>query len=99
LIEKQKLDNKLLGFKKEVFIKWVYKMAIRSKTVHKKIVLDETNKPVEVIIAYEEWQEIEQLLSIDGKGMSKDRLKVYAGKINLTEDPLNFQRRIRNEWR
>ena len=74
-------------------------MAIRPKTVHKKIVLDETNKPVEVIIAYEEWQEIEQLLSIDGKGMSKDRLKVYAGKINLTEDPLNFQRRIRNEWR
>lgn len=74
-------------------------MAIRAKTVHKKIVLDETNKPVEVIIAYEEWQEIEQLLSIDGKGMSKDRLKTYAGKINLTEDPLNFQRRIRNEWR
>ncbi|MBI3599884.1 MAG: hypothetical protein HY097_04485 [Nitrospinae bacterium] len=74
-------------------------MAIRPKTVHKKIVLDETNKPVEVIIAYEEWQEIEQLLSIDGKGMSKDRLKAYAGKINLTEDPLDFQRRIRNEWR
>ena len=74
-------------------------MAIRSKTVHKKIVLDETNKPVEVFIAFKGGREIEQLLSIDGKGMSKDRLKVYAGKINLTEDPLNFQRRIRNEWR
>ena len=74
-------------------------MTIRSKAVHKKIVLDETNRPVEVIIAYEEWQEIEQLLSIDCKGMSKDRLKAYAGKITLTEDPLDFQRRIRNEWR
>ncbi|MBI5874404.1 MAG: hypothetical protein HZB81_00885 [Deltaproteobacteria bacterium] len=69
------------------------------KTVHKKIVLDENNRPSEVIINYNEWQEIERMLESRQKIMSRERLKNYAGIVHLEDDPLEFQRRIRSEWR
>lgn len=69
------------------------------KTIHKKIVFDENNKPVEVIINYSEWREIETLLGESTKMMSRKRLGDYAGKVHLKEDPMDFQRRIRSEWK
>jgi hypothetical protein len=69
------------------------------KTIHKKIVLDENNKPLEVIIKYDEWKEIEQILKSHKKVMSKEKLKKHVGILHIKEDPLDFQRRIRSEWR
>lgn len=69
------------------------------KTVHKKIVLDENNKPLEVIISYSEWKEIEGMLAYYQKIMHREKLKEYVGILHIEEDPLYFQRRIRNEWR
>ncbi len=69
------------------------------KEIHKKIVVNEQNKPVEVIINYEEWQEIERFLEAERKGISKERLKSYAGIMHVGEEPLEYQRRMRDEWK
>ena len=69
------------------------------KTIHKKIVLDENNKPLEVIINYDEWKEIERILEYRQKIIHREELKKYVGILHIDEDPLYFQRRIRSEWK
>ncbi len=70
------------------------------RPVHKKIVLNENNKPVEVIISYEEWKEIEQILEASGRqSMPREKLKAYAGVMHIEEDPMEYQRRMRSEWK
>lgn len=69
-----------------------------AKTIHKKIVVNENNKPVEVIISYDEWKEIERILESGRQGMVREKLKEYAGIVHLEEEPLEYQRRMRSEW-
>ena len=69
------------------------------KAISKKIVLDEKKNPLEVIIKYDDWKEIEKLLEGYKKIMSKEKLKKYIGILHLKEDPLSFQRRMRSEWK
>lgn len=66
--------------------------------IRKKIVTDEDHKPVEVVISYDDWLEIERLLNIRKADRRHVDLSRFAGTITLTEDPLEFQRRIRAEW-
>ena len=66
--------------------------------IRKKIVTDEDHKPVEVVISYDDWLEIERLLNIQKPEPRRVDLSRFAGTITLTEDPLEFQRRIRAEW-
>lgn len=70
-----------------------------TKTIHKKIVVNENNKPVEVIISYDEWKEIERILESGQQGMVREKLKEYAGIVHLEEEPLEYQRRMRSEWK
>jgi hypothetical protein len=70
-----------------------------SITIHKKIVLDEHNNPVEVIIEYAEWAKIERLLEPGQHGMVREKLKEYAGIVHIEEEPLSYQRRVRSEWK
>jgi hypothetical protein len=66
--------------------------------IRKKIVTDEEHKPVEVIISYDDWLEIEKQLNIQKPQPHHVDLSRFEGTIALTEDPLEFQRRIRAEW-
>jgi hypothetical protein len=66
--------------------------------IRKKIVTDEDHNPVEVVISYDDWLEIERLLNIQKPEQRRVDLSRFAGTITLTEDPLEFQRRIRAEW-
>lgn len=43
-------------------------------TIHKKIVIDDTGKPSEVIIPYEEFKYIEEMLGLDFSKEEKKRL-------------------------
>ena len=63
-----------------------------TKTIHKKIVLNENNKPVEVIISYDEWQEVERLLESNRPGMVKENLKKYAGTVHIEESHWNIRK-------
>lgn len=68
-------------------------------TIHKKIVFDEKNRPLEVIINYNDWKRIEDILEGHPKVMMRERFKKYVGILHIKEDPLEFQRKIRSEWR
>ena len=66
------------------------------RAIRKKVVTDESNRPIAVQIAYEDWLEIERLLKSPMRGA--EPLHEYAGTIHLGEDPLQYQTRIRGEW-
>ncbi len=68
-------------------------------TIHKKILLDEDNRPVAVQIEYSDWLKLEKKISIaeDGERRKSD-INRFSGLLHLKEDPLEYQARIRKEW-
>jgi hypothetical protein len=65
--------------------------------IRKKIVTDEARQPIAVQIDYTDWLKIERSLNLPQKDEVTD-LSHYCGVIPLTEEPLAYQARIRNEW-
>lgn len=66
---------------------------------NKKIVTDEAMRPVAVLIDYQDWQRIEQILEAYQLQQKEEfNLNSYAGLIKLTQDPLEYQQQIRDEW-
>ncbi|BAZ27540.1 hypothetical protein NIES4073_84630 [Kalymmatonema gypsitolerans NIES-4073] len=67
--------------------------------VNKKIVTDEAMRPVAVLIDYQDWQRIEQILeAYQAKQKEEFNLNKYAGVIKVTQDSLEYQQQIRDEW-
>ncbi len=65
---------------------------------HKKIVTDEAMRPVAVLIDYQDWQKIEQILeAYQSQQKEEFNLNKYAGVIKLTQDPLEYQQQVRDE--
>lgn len=56
--------------------------------------------PIAVLIDYQDWQKIEQLLEsyYSQAQQEENALSQFAGSIQLTEDPLQYQQRVRSEW-
>jgi hypothetical protein len=54
--------------------------------------------PVAVIIDYQDWQAIEKILEKYQKEDTTQSLEQYAGTINLTINPLEYQQHTRDEW-
>lgn len=75
-------------------------MATGDKKIVKKFVIDENHQPVAVQIDYADWLEIERLLDIQPPKPRRIDLSRFQGKLQmeLTEDPVEYQRRIRDEW-
>ncbi|WP_414542569.1 MULTISPECIES: hypothetical protein [Nostocaceae] len=68
--------------------------------INKKIVTDESMRPVAVLIDYQDWQKIEKILqTYQSEQQANIDLNRFAGTITLTQDPLEYQQQIRNEWR
>jgi hypothetical protein len=68
------------------------------KPIKKQIVTDEEMRPVAVLIDYEDWQAIEEILKTYQQHDTTSVLAAYEGVIQLTVDPLDYQQQIRNEW-
>ena len=71
------------------------------KAITKKIVTDENHRPLAVQIDYADWLEIEKLLERQGLPKRESKLvdlAKYAGTLSLNEDPMDIQRRLRDEW-
>lgn len=65
----------------------------------KKIVTDEAMRPVAVLIDYQDWQKVEQILEAYQLQQKEEfDLNKYAGIMKLTQDPLEYQQQIRHEW-
>ncbi len=65
--------------------------------VNKKIVTDEAMRPVAVLIDYQDWQRIEEILNAYQLQQENLDLNKYAGVIQLTQDPLEYQQQSRDE--
>lgn len=64
----------------------------------KKIVTDEAMRPVAVLIDYQDWQQIEKILEAHLSQQKQEfNLNQYAGVIQLTQEPLEYQQQIRDE--
>ncbi|BAZ10463.1 hypothetical protein NIES4071_22790 [Calothrix sp. NIES-4071] len=67
--------------------------------IPKKIVTDEAMRPVAVLIDYQDWQRIEQILNAyQSDEQTSVDLNRYAGSINLSQEPLEYQHQSRDEW-
>ena len=68
-------------------------------SVNKKIVTDEAMHPVAVLIDYQDWQRIEEILkAYEIQQETNVDLNQYAGILKLNRDPLEYQQQIRDEW-
>jgi hypothetical protein len=68
------------------------------KPLRKQIVTDESMRPVAVLIDYQDWQAIEKILEANPSPDTAPDLTPYAGVLQLTVDPLEYQQQIRDEW-
>ncbi|MFM5980821.1 MAG: hypothetical protein ACKO9I_09715 [Sphaerospermopsis kisseleviana] len=67
--------------------------------INKKIVTDDAMHPIAVLIDYQDWQKIEEILNIyQLQQQANFDLNKYAGIIKLTQDALEYQQQIRDEW-
>lgn len=67
--------------------------------IHHKLVTDEHRHPIAVQIDYADWLKLKGMLE-HTQPKAKKRVSDYAGSIpDLIEDPLAFQKRIRDEWK
>jgi len=66
--------------------------------VHKRIVTDETNRPVAVQIDYEDWCRIEQALNLRSADKPPTDLGRHIGKLHWPIDGLKYQQQVRSEW-
>jgi hypothetical protein len=68
------------------------------RTIHKHLVTDESGQPASVLIPYQEWLEIERQLAGVTATRGAEQLQCHAGAIHLSEEPVAYQRRLRDEW-
>jgi hypothetical protein len=68
------------------------------RKIKKKILTDKSERPIAVQIDYSDWLEIERSLNLLVDHAIETDLSSYEGIITLTEDPLEYQSRIRQEW-
>lgn len=66
--------------------------------LRKQLVTDEQGRPVGVLLPYEEWLRIEQQLALVPGANGNSQLQRHEGSIHLAEDPVAYQRRLRDEW-
>jgi len=65
-----------------------------------KYILDEKGRRREVIIPLDVWEKVKDIhQKTPIKRMNKRKLKEFSGKISLTFDPADYQKRMRDEWR
>jgi len=55
-------------------------------------------RPVAVQVDYTDWLEIERVLRLLDGGHNSTNPARYSGILKLTEEPLEYQRRVRSDW-
>ena len=68
------------------------------RNIRKKIITDNAERPIAVQIDYTDWLEIERSLNLQSEEARDNDLSSYEGTIVLSEDPLEYQLRIRQGW-
>jgi hypothetical protein len=71
---------------------------VHMRKIKKKILMDNAERPIAVQIEYADWLEIERSLNLQDEDPRNTDLSSYEGVITLSEEPLGYQSRIRQEW-
>jgi len=67
--------------------------------IEKRFLTDENLRPIAVVIDYETWREIERKLGDGWPEKPGADLTPFIGTLkSWPEDPVEYQRRIRDEW-
>ena len=66
--------------------------------IHKRLVTDENMKPIAVQIDYADWLKIEKAMGMESPALKTVDLARYSGVLELTEEPIGYQDRLRSEW-
>lgn len=66
--------------------------------IHKQVVTDDQGHPVSVVIPYHEWLEIERVVLSQPQGTESNKLRTHVGVMHLSQDPVAYQRQLRDEW-
>jgi hypothetical protein len=67
--------------------------------IRRTIIRDDEQRPIAVHIDYADWLKIEKLLASDPTAEPRtSSLNSHRGCLKLTEDPLQYQIRMRGEW-
>lgn len=67
--------------------------------MNKKILMDEQNRPVAVQIDYADWLVVEDMVEEAlQKRPEPEDLSEFCGIFKQTIDPVEYQRKIRDEW-
>jgi hypothetical protein len=68
---------------------------------------DLKNGLIQLPVSYKNWQEgkhvkvillVDESTDIGAEQQNRQSINRHAGKISLTQDPLDFQKNIRDEW-
>ena len=68
------------------------------KILPRRIVCDENGRPVEARMDYEEFVRLERAEEGVERRDNSAELMAFAGKVKWDEDPVEYQRRLRDEW-
>ena len=66
--------------------------------IHKRLVTDENMRPIAVQIDYADWLKIEKAIGMQSPALKTVDLSRYSGVLELTEEPIGYQDRVRSEW-
>jgi len=66
--------------------------------IHKRIVVDDENRPVAVQIDYDDWCKLEEVLQHHTFEKLTRDLNSLTGTLQWGEDAVGYQRRVREEW-
>ena len=66
--------------------------------IRKRILTDDTNRPIAVQIEYADWCKIEEALGGNEPPRPPTDLSRHIGKLNWPVDGLEYQRQVRSDW-
>ena len=91
-------DGEIGAIAANATLKSLVKLGRNMVEIKKQIITNEAMEPVGVIISYQDWQKIEALLENQMPTDDRQDLMAFAGTIQLTIDPLDYQRQERDAW-
>jgi phosphoheptose isomerase len=62
-------------------------------------IVDEQGNKVKAIISLDMLSKIMKKKRMLSKGLTKDKIVMYAGSIKLNTDAIKYQTELRNEWK
>lgn len=61
-------------------------------------IVDDKGKKVKAIISLDILSDLKKKKSLRAKNLTREKIEKYAGSIKLKDNPVKYQKDLRNEW-